>query len=81
MLKLLAGALELFESKHLVYGYSNARVKARKAKILHWEAFEDFANQNTVNGVTVSDVSSRTTGTTACLAANRSKVCRSGRSP
>ncbi len=51
MPKLFAGALELFESRHLVYGYSNARVKARKAKILPWEAFEDFANQNTVNGV------------------------------
>lgn len=41
----------LLESKFLVYGYANARVKARKAKMLQWEAFEDLSNQNTVSGV------------------------------
>jgi len=47
----ISSVFELFESKHLVYGYANARVKARKAKILQWENFEDFSNQNTVDGV------------------------------
>lgn len=51
MVGLLSGAIGLFESKHLVYGYSNARVRARKAKILQWESFEDLSGQNTVNGV------------------------------
>jgi V/A-type H+-transporting ATPase subunit C len=41
----------LFKSKHLIYGYANARVKSRKAKILQWENFEDFSNQGTVDGV------------------------------
>lgn len=47
----IRSVFDLFESKHLVYGYANARVKARKAKILQWENFEDFSNQNTVEGV------------------------------
>jgi len=47
----ISSVFELFESKHLVYGYANARVKARKAKILQWENFEDFSNQGTVDGV------------------------------
>lgn len=47
----ISSVFDLFESKHLVYGYANARVKARKAKILQWENFEDFSNQNTVDGV------------------------------
>lgn len=48
---IISSVFDLFESKHLVYGYANARVKARKAKILQWENFEDFSNQNTVDGV------------------------------
>ncbi len=50
-MSVISSALALFESKHLVYGYANARVKARKAKILQWENFEDFSNQDTVDGV------------------------------
>ncbi len=47
----ISSVFELFESKHLVYGYANARVKARKAKILQWENFEDFSNQGKVLAV------------------------------
>ena len=41
----------VLKSKHLVYGYSNARIRARKAKILQWEFFTDLSNQDSIPGI------------------------------
>ena len=42
----------VLQDRHLVYGYSNARIRARKAKILQYEFFEDLSNQETITGIT-----------------------------
>lgn len=49
------GLLEKFAAvlrdRHLVYGYSNARIRARKAKMLQWEFFTDLSNQDGIPGI------------------------------
>ncbi len=48
LLEKIASALK---DRHLVYGYSNARIRARKAKMLQWDFFGDLSNQDSIPGI------------------------------